>query len=118
MLALSKLISILANQLYLMGDYPLNILIGGQYYDIQEFYFDSKIFEYIMKIEGGNDFDTRAVAIPINIINQDIKRFMVDDAGSLIDMQTGKSYDYFEEVVGLMNQLNRCRNESIFNEKE
>lgn len=33
-----------------------------------------------------------------------IERFIVDDAGSLIDMETGISYDYFEEVVELMNQ--------------
>lgn len=33
-----------------------------------------------------------------------IERFIVDDAGSLIDMETGNSYDYFEEVVELMNQ--------------
>ena len=33
-----------------------------------------------------------------------IERFIVDDAGSLIDMETGNSYDYFEEVVELMNR--------------
>ena len=33
-----------------------------------------------------------------------IKRFIVDDAGTLIDMNTGKYYDYFEEVVDLMNE--------------
>ena len=32
-------------------------------------------------------------------------RFMVDDAGSLIDMETGKIYDYFEEVVDLLNDI-------------
>ena len=32
-------------------------------------------------------------------------RFMVDDAGSLIDMETGKVYDYFEEVVDLLNDI-------------
>lgn len=31
-------------------------------------------------------------------------RFIVDDAGSLIDMETGKVYDYFEDVVDLINQ--------------
>ena len=32
-------------------------------------------------------------------------RFIVDDAGSLIDMETGKQYDYFEEVIGLLNDI-------------
>ena len=32
-------------------------------------------------------------------------RFMVDDAGSLIDMETGKIYDYFEEVIDLLNDI-------------
>lgn len=31
-------------------------------------------------------------------------RFMVDDAGSLIDLHTAKMYDYFEEVLPLLNQ--------------
>lgn len=30
---------------------------------------------------------------------------MVDDAGSLIDMETGKIYDYFEEVIDLLNDI-------------
>ena len=34
-----------------------------------------------------------------------IGRFIVDDAGSLIDMQTGTSYDYFEEIIDLLNQM-------------
>ena len=32
-------------------------------------------------------------------------RFMVDDAGSLVDMETRKIYDYFEEVVDLLNDI-------------
>lgn len=32
-------------------------------------------------------------------------RFIVDDAGSLIDMETGKQYDYFEEVIDLLNDI-------------
>lgn len=31
-------------------------------------------------------------------------RFIVDDAGSLIDMEEGVYYDYFEDIVDLMNQ--------------
>lgn len=33
-----------------------------------------------------------------------IERFMIDDAGTLIDMHTGKHYDYLEELVDLLNQ--------------
>lgn len=33
-----------------------------------------------------------------------IERFIVDDAGTLIDTHTGKHYDYFEEVVDLINK--------------
>ena len=33
-----------------------------------------------------------------------IERFIVDDAGTLIDIHTGEHYDYFEEVVDLMNK--------------
>lgn len=32
-------------------------------------------------------------------------RFIVDDAGSLVDMETGKIYDYFEEVIDLLNDI-------------
>ena len=34
------------------------------------------------------------------------KRFMVDDAGTLIDMQTRNTYDYVSEVCPLLNDLN------------
>ena len=34
------------------------------------------------------------------------KRFMVDDAGTLIDMQTRNTYDYVSEVCPLLNALN------------
>lgn len=40
------------------------------------------------------------------------KQFMVDDAGSLIDMQTGKYYDYVSEVVDLLNEFS-CKNEEL-----
>ena len=34
------------------------------------------------------------------------KRFMVDDAGTLIDMQTRNTYDYVSDVCPLLNALN------------
>ena len=33
------------------------------------------------------------------------KRFMIDDAGTLIDMQTRDTYDYVSDVCGLLNEL-------------
>ena len=33
------------------------------------------------------------------------KRFMVDDAGTLIDMETRNTYDYVGDVVDLLNEL-------------
>ena len=33
-------------------------------------------------------------------------RFMVDDAGTLIDIETRDTYDIVEEVCDLMNELN------------
>ena len=40
-----------------------------------------------------------------SVINK--KRFMIDDAGSLIDKQTRKYYDYVSEVVDLLNEQNQ-----------
>ena len=34
------------------------------------------------------------------------KRFMVDDAGTLIDMETRNTYDYVSDVCDLLNDLN------------
>lgn len=34
------------------------------------------------------------------------ERFIVDDAGTLIDMQTRNTYDYVSDVCPLLNQLN------------
>jgi len=33
------------------------------------------------------------------------KRFMVDDAGTLIDMETRNTYDYVSDVCELLNDL-------------
>ena len=33
------------------------------------------------------------------------ERFMIDDAGTLIDMQTRNTYDYVSDVCGLLNEL-------------
>ena len=38
------------------------------------------------------------------------ERFMVDDAGTLIDMVTGENFDIVEEVVDILNYYeNTCR---------
>ena len=34
------------------------------------------------------------------------KRFIIDDAGTLIDMQTRNTYDYVSDVCPLLNALN------------
>ncbi len=33
------------------------------------------------------------------------KRFIIDDAGTLIDMNTRNTYDYVSDVCGLLNEL-------------
>ena len=33
------------------------------------------------------------------------ERFMIDDAGTLIDMQTRDTFDYVSDVCGLLNEL-------------
>lgn len=39
------------------------------------------------------------------------KRFMVDDAGTLIDMVTRNTYDYVSDVCELLNELHEKNNE-------
>lgn len=41
-------------------DLPINVLIGDKYYDIDSFYFDDAIHEYILKLKGGMNYETRA----------------------------------------------------------
>ena len=41
-------------------------------------------------------------------------RFMVDDAGTLIDLQTRNTYDYVDEVCPLLNELERELNDFEF----
>ena len=36
-------------------------------------------------------------------MTEETERFMVDDAGTLIDKQTCKCYDYMEEILPLLN---------------
>ena len=43
-----------------MGDLPANVLIGESYYGIEEFFFDEKIHEYILKLSEGSDYSTHA----------------------------------------------------------
>ena len=35
------------------------------------------------------------------------ERFMIDDAGTLIDLETRDTYDYVSDVLGLLNHLHR-----------
>ena len=35
------------------------------------------------------------------------ERFMIDDTGTLIDMETRNTYDYVSEVVGLLNSYDK-----------
>lgn len=35
------------------------------------------------------------------------KRFIVDDCGTLIDMQTNDNYDYVSDVCDLLNELHK-----------
>ena len=37
------------------------------------------------------------------------KRFMIDDTGTLIDMNTRNTYDYVSDVVNVLNDLNNSR---------
>lgn len=42
-----------------IDDLPVNILIGDEYYDIEEFFFDDEIHEYILKLSKGHDYNSR-----------------------------------------------------------
>ena len=103
------------------GNLPVNILINGKYYDIGDLFFDKEIYEYILELKGGIDYDTRAnIVVPIQARGVEgddkmIERFIVDDAGSLIDIDTGETYDYFEDAVELLNIINH---EKIENKRE
>ena len=110
---LNDLFHVLAKEYAYSDNLPVNVLIDDKYYDVNDFFFDEDINEHILEIGGGIDYDNRAdIIVPFKIENKDdkmIERFMVDDAGSLIDKDTGKSYDYFEEVVELLNIINHER---------
>lgn len=43
-----------------IDDLPINVLIGDEYYDIEDFFFDNEIYEYIMKLSKGSDYNSRA----------------------------------------------------------
>ena len=47
-----------------------------------------------------------------------MSRFMVDDCGTLIDMQTRDMFDIVEEVVDLLNSLNEENEQLKFENKE
>ena len=45
------------------------------------------------------------------------KRFIIDDAGTLIDIQTRNTYDYVSDVCPLLNALNE-ENEQLKSENQ
>ena len=55
-----------------LDDLPVNVLIDGKYYDIEEFFFDKVINEYILKIDGAIDYATRGDVAPL-IFNIEIQ---------------------------------------------
>ena len=46
------------------------------------------------------------------------KRFMVDDAGTLIDMHTRDTFDYVSDVCSLLNELYEENQSLKFDNKE
>ena len=59
MLLLSDFIIILLRELKI-DDLPINVLIGEEYFDIEDIFFDEEIQEYILKLSKGCDYKTRA----------------------------------------------------------
>lgn len=59
MMMLSDFVFVLLKE-WQIDDLPVNILIGDMYYDIEEFFFDGEIHEYILKLSEGSDYKTRA----------------------------------------------------------
>lgn len=51
-----------------IDDLPINVLIDNKYYDIDSFYFDETINEYILKIGGAADYKTRGDIVDPKII--------------------------------------------------
>ena len=41
-----------------LADAPVNILIDNQLYDVEEFYYDDGICEYVMKLTGGYEYES------------------------------------------------------------
>ena len=46
------------------------------------------------------------------------ERFMIDDAGTLIDMHTRDTFDYVSDVVTLLNELHEENQSLKFDNKE
>lgn len=46
-----------------INDLPINVIIGDKYYDIADFYFDDETNEYMLKLEGAIDYETRGEII-------------------------------------------------------
>lgn len=42
-----------------LADAPVNILIDNKLYDVQEFYYDDNIAEYVMVLTGGYEYDRK-----------------------------------------------------------
>lgn len=41
-----------------LADAPVNILIDGKLYDVQDFYYDNNICEYVMVLTGGYEYES------------------------------------------------------------
>ena len=72
---LNDIIKVLFDSLRL-DDEPVNILIDGELYDIEKFYFDDNIMEYIMVLTEGykytnNDLKERFIYYPTSKEVQD-----------------------------------------------
>ena len=68
MMMLSDLVMTLLRE-WQIDDLPINVLIGDEYYDIEEFYFDKEIHEYILKLAGAIDYKTSGKVSESIIIN-------------------------------------------------
>lgn len=67
MLLLSDFVITLLKE-WQIDDLPINILIGDEYYDIEEFFFDEEIHEYILKLSKGHDYKTRGDIISMDMM--------------------------------------------------
>ena len=56
MKTVADFLKILVNNISL-SDEPVNVLIDGKLYDIKSLYFDENIYEYVLELEGGYEYN-------------------------------------------------------------